>query len=922
MTKQELANKIWETANELRKNIKASEYKDYILGFMFYKYLSDKEIEYLHELGGESPEELKTLEETTIDMFKDHNGYFIQYDDLFPVWQEKGLALGAKDVSEAIERFYDSIEAKGIGNRNPYQKLFDQIFEALHSKLSKLGDNAGSRDQSVRNIVDLIWQIPPKNKDYDVLGYIYEYLIKKFSSEAKKDGAFYTPHGLTSLMARIVADRLKNKNEVSVYDPTIGTAGLLLNIGKEMGRYVDEDKIVYYGQEYITETCRLAKMNLFMQDIRIQNIRVREGDSLDKDWPYFDDDTAYEALPVDAVVSNPPYSQRWDPDSHKLDERFKYGLAPRKQADLAFLLHCLYHVKDKEGIMAIVLPHGVLFRGGTEKAIRTQLVDNHCIETIIGFPGNMFFATDIPVIVMILSKGRKESDILFVDASASYGKEATQHVLREMDIQRIFDVVINRKKEDNFSELVTLQQIKENDYNLNMPRYVSASEKRNPVDPYSVMTGKISNIDLEKFKGYWKLFPNLKSYVFSEEDGYNTFKAASIKETVFADKDVTRYIADIGVISSQFRGLLCDSLLSDSVDRKDFDKIKNELFRLYGNIELLDKYSVYQAFVDEWGIIDEDLIRIKNEGKGICKETEPNMVLVKNNSTKKYDEVQKGIKGKIISILMIQQVYYAEELEKLSKLNSRSAALENEIEELWGELDDDIKSSLVKDSNNDGNDEEKKMDIKKISDEVKRLLADFNSPEINTLNEYLDIKKKEDKIAFINIHSEINWNSMKQNKDTTYGSSEVKKRIEAIKLEHDYDTDTDEGKIINIKKDAEEKTRVNSKAKKLSAELESKAVEKMSNLTDEEVNSLLTKKWIEPVMQSIDNDVEQVVMKLVNELQALRDKFEHSMPEIDNEISELEKSLYYMLEDLSGSNRDMEAVTMFRKELFTDEESS
>lgn len=305
MTKQELAAKIWATANELRKNIKASEYKDYILGFMFYKYLSDKEIDYLYEKGGESVKDLIDLDKETIGMFKDHIGYFIEYQDLFCVWQEKGLALGAKDVSEAIDRFYSNLNSQ-------YIKLFDKVFSVLSSGLTKLGENAGSRDSAVRSIVDLIWQIPPKSKDYDVLGYIYEYLIQKFSSEAKKDGAFYTPHGLTSLMAKIVADRLKDKQEVNVYDPTIGTAGLLLNIGKEVGKFIDTDKITYYGQELITETCNLAKMNLFMQDIPIQNIRVRNGDTLKEDWPYFDEDTAYEALPVDAVVSI-----IWSPELYK-----------------------------------------------------------------------------------------------------------------------------------------------------------------------------------------------------------------------------------------------------------------------------------------------------------------------------------------------------------------------------------------------------------------------------------------------------------------------------------------------------------------------------------------------------------------------------------------------------------------------------
>ena len=559
MTKQELAAKIWATANELRKNIKASEYKDYILGFMFYKYLSDKELDYLYEVGGESAEDLIDIDEATIDMFRDKNGYFIKYDDLFSVWQKKGLALGAKDVSEAIERFYDNIKSSYSDNNNNYQNTFDNIFSVLSSGLSKLGENAGSRDNAVRSIVDLIWQIPPKSKNYDVLGYIYEYLIKKFSSEAKKDGAFYTPHCLTSLMAKIVADRLKGRKEVSVYDPTIGTAGLLLNIGKEVGKYIDTDNITYYGQELITETYNLAKMNLFMQDIPVQRIFIRNADTLKDDWPYFDENTAYEALPVDAVVSNPPYSQGWNPNEY--DDRFKYGLAPQKKADLAFLLHCLYHVKDKEGIMAIVLPHGVLFRGGSEYQIRKNLVDNHHIETIIGFPSNMFFATSIPVIVMILSKGRKDSDILFIDASASYGKEATQNVLREMDIQKIFDTVKSRRNVKNFSRVVKLDEIIENDYNLNIPRYISASAERESVDPFSVMTGKISDIALSQYNEYWEMFPNLKSSIFTSENSYNVFSEDSIKETVFADTDVKKFIADVSKVSKEFRNYLISSLL-------------------------------------------------------------------------------------------------------------------------------------------------------------------------------------------------------------------------------------------------------------------------------------------------------------------------------------------------------------------------
>ena len=298
MNKQELASKIWATSNELRKNIKASEYKDYILGFMFYKYLCDKEIDYLKDLSGEI-EDLQEVDDDTKDKFKDGIGYFISYENLFHVWKESGVNLGAKNVSEALDDFYLNLNGR-------YKKVFDKVFSALQSGLSKLGENSGSRDKAVRDIVDLVDLIPPTSRDYDVLGYIYEYLIQQFSSEAKKDGAFYTPHTLTSLMSRIIAHRLKDREEVYCYDPTIGSGGLLLNMGNEVGKYISSDHIHYFGQELITETSNLAKMNLFMQGVPVQNINIRNANTLEDDWPYFDEQTSYEPLFVDAVVSNPP----------------------------------------------------------------------------------------------------------------------------------------------------------------------------------------------------------------------------------------------------------------------------------------------------------------------------------------------------------------------------------------------------------------------------------------------------------------------------------------------------------------------------------------------------------------------------------------------------------------------------------------
>ena len=705
MTKQELAAKIWATANELRKNIKASEYKDYILGFMFYKYLCDKQMDYLHDLGG-SIDDLIDADETTKDMFKDRNGYYIAYNDLFFVWKNLGTKLGAKNVSEALDNFYLCLNGR-------YKTVFENVFSALQTGLSKLGENSGSRDQAVRNIVDLVDLIPPTSRNFDVLGYIYEYLIQQFSSEAKKDGAFYTPHELTSLMARIIAQRLKNRDAITVYDPTVGSAGLLLNMGSEAGRYVPKDNIKYYGQELITETVNLAKMNLFMQGVPIQNINMRNANTLAEDWPYFDAQTAYSPLFVDAVVSNPPYSAHYEPGRHLTDERFKgYGLAPEGKADYAFLLHCLYHVKP-DGLMAIVLPHGVLFRGDSEGEIRKNLVLNHNIETIISMPSQLFFATSIPVIVMVLSKNRQEDDILFVDASQSYKKEKKQNVLTQSDIQRIFDAVVARKDVPGYAHLASMEEIKGNDFNLNVPRYISAAAEESPYDLYSVMTGKVSDKELDKFHAVWEQFPGLRQKLVSNADGYNDFSDIDCRKIVFDDDGVRGYLEKLGEETETFREYLKCNLLNKNATPAIYDAAAQKLFEDFQDLPLADVYSVFQAFADNWNQIDADLARIKEEGWGICSETEPNMVTKKDARTKKTVEEQKGFKGKIIPFDLVKQFYFSADFDEMDRLLAKADEKVSECGELWESLDDESKSEVSKEE------DETAFDTKKFNSAIK-----------------------------------------------------------------------------------------------------------------------------------------------------------------------------------------------------------
>src|SRR5574344_492899 len=418
MNKQQLANKIWESANKMRSKIEANEYKDYILGFIFYKFLSDQEVRFLKKEDWEEDDMKSDLNEDNtgdLEFIRKNQGYFISYKDLFSTWLTMGKDFDVSNVRDALSAFNRLISPT-------HKKVFEKIFDTLETGLSKLGESAASQTKSVSDLIQLIKDIPMDGKqDYDVLGFIYEYLISNFAANAgKKAGEFYTPHEVSLLMSEIVANHLKDRTEIKIYDPTSGSGSLLINIGKSVAKYMGSgDKIKYYAQELKENTYNLTRMNLVMRGIIPSNIVTRNGDTLEEDWPYFDESDpvgTYDPLYVDAVVSNPPYSQNWNSANKETDPRYaRFGLAPKTKADYAFLLHDLYHIKP-DGIMTIVLPHGVLFRGGEEGEIRKNLIEGNHIDAIIGLPANIFFGTGIPTIVMVLRQKREKNDVLIVDA--------------------------------------------------------------------------------------------------------------------------------------------------------------------------------------------------------------------------------------------------------------------------------------------------------------------------------------------------------------------------------------------------------------------------------------------------------------------------------------------------------------------------
>lgn len=711
MNKQQLASKIWESANKMRSKIEANEYKDYILGFIFYKFLSTKEVMLLKKMGI-TDERLKTVDEENekvVKYLQNQIGYFIAYKDLFSTWLEMGRDFDVSNVRDALQAFTTLISPS-------HQKVFEGIFNTLETGLSKLGETAQKQTSAIRDLISLIDDIPMDfQQDYDVLGFIYEYLISNFAANAgKKAGEFYTPHEVSILMSEIIAHQLKNKERIEIYDPTSGSGSLLINIGKSLSKYIDsKDNIKYYAQELKQNTYNLTRMNLVMRDISPSNIITRCGDTLADDWPYFDENHTYNPLFVDAVVSNPPYSQNWEPtDLTKHDIRFReYGVAPKSKADYAFLLHDLYHL-NSGGIMTIVLPHGVLFRGGEEGDIRRNLIEKNRIDAIIGLPSNIFFGTGIPTIIMVLKKEKTDTDILIIDASKGFEKEGKNNKLRACDIKKITDTIISRVSIPKFSKLVSRDEIRANEYNLNIPRYVDSSEQSESWDIYASMFGGIPALEIDEFKEYWFAFPGLKENLLEKiNDSYYSLKSEEINETVNKFADILQFQNDFsmafGTFGAQLKSRLIDNMLEVNIYKEE-NEISDIIFNNLKSIPLIDKYEAYQLLDDEWRKISIDLEIIQTEGKSAITQVDPNMVMKKKNG--KDVEIQEGWKGHIIPFDIVQQLLFTDELKSISQKESRLLEIASEIQEVFDSLTEEEKE---KDFVNDSKDAFVNSQIKK-----------------------------------------------------------------------------------------------------------------------------------------------------------------------------------------------------------------
>ena len=511
---KDLISVLWSGADILRSKMDANEYKDYLLGIVFYKYLSDSFLIKVYDLlYDEKPESLKialeaykeALEDETAEELKEQLDQECHYV-IEPELTYTCFADAARNNSfnrEQLQKAFNNIEQS--------DPLFADLFTDIDLYSNRLGTGDQKQSDTVSSLIQEIDKADLLNTDADVLGNAYEYLIGQFASETgKKAGEFYTPQPVSKILTKIAISGQETLKGLSVYDPCMGSGSLLLNAKKYSE---DPAWIKYYGQELMTSTYNLARMNMFLHGISPENQNLRNADTLDSDWPT-DEETDFNM-----VLMNPPYSAKWSATTGFLqDERFsEYGvLAPKSKADYAFLLHGLYHLKSN-GTMAIVLPHGVLFRGAAEGKIREKLLRSGNIYAVIGLPANLFYNTSIPTCIIVLKKHRDGRDVLFIDASKKFEKGKKQNTMNDEHIDSILELYHKRETVEKESFLATFEDIEKNDFNLNIPRYVDNFEKEEEIDLNALLAEmKQTDEELEKVQG--EVVASLKELTSSDAD--------------------------------------------------------------------------------------------------------------------------------------------------------------------------------------------------------------------------------------------------------------------------------------------------------------------------------------------------------------------------------------------------------------------
>lgn len=849
ITSEEIKRRLWDGANELRGSMDASRYKDYMLGLMFYKFLSDKTLEAFKVTSGlgqmteselvEEYTKAKTEYGEQLDkMIQNILGYYVSPEYLYQTWL-KDINSGdfeVQKVTDSLNNFERTIAVSV--DSDDFKGLFSS--STLDLTDTALGSNLNERSKNIKALILLFADLNMVAlQKGDVLGDAYEYLIGQFAMESgKKAGEFYTPRQVSEVMAQIVA---KTSDIKSIYDPTVGSGSLLLTVKKHLDEDVQKN-LSYYGQEKNTATYNLTRMNLLLHGVRPEKMTIKNGDTLSQDWPE-DPEHPNEGVQFDAVVMNPPYSAKnWNKAGLKVsDPRFEVAgvLPPDSKGDFAFLLHGLFHL-GQNGTMAIVLPHGVLFRGSSEGQIRERLLEKNYIDTIISLPNNLFTNTGIAVAIIILKKNRKIGEpVLIIDASHSYIKVGKQNVLREKDIAKIVDTYVERREEKGYSYLATREEILENQYNMTITRYIKAIDEEIPHDVDAHLLGGIPQKNIDDLKILQSTVSDVLRQSLKEiRDGYVELlkPVEEISDDILSDTRIVEKSKEIESKAKCYIDKYWDILRnvdSSSSLTQLMDEMLVEIKVILSEFKYIDVYDGYQIVAEIWknALTHDTEIIALSDFYTAGRTREPNMV-TKGTGDKKREE-QDGWVGIIVPNELIAKHLYSDELEEIESKNIR-------IQEIETELSDLVEAAKVEDS-----------------DEANALGEILN--EAGEAFENKSVKVELKKV----INGTVEYNLLKQVEKLFADKSALSKAVKA-----------------------DEKA------------LKEAVQERILTLTNEEIDNLMYEKWFGNTVDAMVGLVEIPLKKELRTLQMLNNRYADTLSVIDKKSRDLESAFKALMSAL------------------------
>ncbi len=914
ITSDEIKRRLWDGANELRGSMDASRYKDYMLGLMFYKFLSDKTLETFKVTSGLGQMTESELVEEYIKakaeygekldkMIQNVLGYYVSPEYLYQTWL-KDITSGdfeVQKVTDSLNNFERTIAVSG--DSDDFKGLFSS--STLDLTDTALGSNLNERSKNIKALILLFADLNMVAlQKGDVLGDAYEYLIGQFAMESgKKAGEFYTPRQVSEVMAQIVA---KKSDIKSIYDPTVGSGSLLLTVKKHLDEDVQKN-LNYYGQEKNTATYNLTRMNLLLHGVRPVKMTIKNGDTLSQDWPE-DPERPNEGVQFDAVVMNPPYSAKnWNKAGLKVsDPRFEIAgvLPPDSKGDFAFLLHGLFHL-GQSGTMAIVLPHGVLFRGSAEGEIRKRLLEKNYIDTIIGLPEKLFTNTGIPVVVIILKKNRKiDEPVLLIDASHSFIKVGKQNVLQEKDIAKIVDTYVERREEEGYSHLATREEILDNQYNMNIPRYIEAIDEEVPQDVDAHLLGGIPKKNIDDLKILQSTVSDVLGLSLKEiRDGYVGLvkPVEEISNDILSDSRIVEKSKEIESKAKSYIDKywkILRSVDSGSSLTQLMDEMLVEIKAILSEFKYIDVYDGYQIVAEIWknALTHDTEIIALSDFYSAARSLEPNMV-TKGQGDKKRVE-QDGWKGKILPFELVQRELLFEELQDVSKLENQAETINDRLAEIRESLSEEDGEFDVLNEKNDGFTE------RNVKIELDQAYQSVTSEEIKSLEIYLDFldgetkPKKQEKLDFVTSHPEIDWTQLEINKDGTVGKGKVIQRINELIESFVFENDSFESKLVEVMQLLQEAKQVKENLRIKNAALVVKTNEIYPKLTTEQIDSLMYKKWFGTTVEFLAGLVRKSLKAELNTLQMLNNRYAETLSAIDEESRGLELSLEALMSEL------------------------